>query len=122
MAPTGPVNGPKPAKGVASNNVPNAQVKSQSAQQQASRPESQARSATVASSLAESRAILESARDKARKVDERLIEELRKAITEGHFTVDPHALAERMINDAAGSVDPSHLEFPVGESSDSDGE
>ena len=122
MAPTGPVNGPKPVKGVASNNVPNAQVKSESAQQQASKPESQARSATVASSLAESRALLENARDKARKVDERLIEELRKAITEGRFTVDPHALAERMINDAAGSIDPSHSNFPVGESSDSDGE
>jgi flagellar biosynthesis anti-sigma factor FlgM len=122
MAPTGPINGPKPAKGVGSNNVPNAQVKSQSAQQHASKPESQARSATVATSLAESRAMLESARDTARKVDERLIEELRQAITEGQFTVDPHALAERMINDAAGSIDPSHLGFPVGESSDSDGE
>ena len=111
MAPTGPVDGAKPAKGVASKNVRQEAAKTASRTGRMAAPEAQAQSATVASSLAENRRVLKNAREEARRIDDRMIEDLRKAIEEGRFEVDPHALANRIVNDATGADDlaPSDL-------------
>ena len=112
MAPTGPINGAKPNKGVASNNVRQEAAKTATSQTtRAAQPEAQSQSATVASTLSENRKVLENAREQARQIDDRMIEDLCKAISEGRFSVDPHALAERIANDAAGADDlfPSEL-------------
>lgn len=113
MAPTGPINGAKPNKGVASNkDVRQEAAKTATSQTtRAAQPEAQSQSATVASTLSENRKVLENAREQASQIDDRMIEDLRKAIAEGRFSVDPHALADRIIDDATGADDlfPSEL-------------
>ena len=100
MAPTGPVNGPKP-KGVGNRSVRQTPKETGRADRTMS-SEAPSPTATQASSLAAHQKVLASAREEAQRVDERMIMELRQAIADGSFKVDPYALAESILGDVAG--------------------
>ena len=100
MAPTGPVNGPKP-KGVG-NRAVRQTPKETGRTDRTTSSEAPSQTATQASSLAAHQKVLGSAREEAQRVDERMIMELRQAIADGSFKVDPYALAESILGDVAG--------------------
>lgn len=118
MAPTGPVNGAKPPKGIANRSVRQTPQNTG----RSDRASSQSRTATTASSLATHQKVLKSARVEAHAVDQRVIMELRQAIAEGRFEVDPHALAESILGDVAGFDGLSGSDSPAGESGSAGGE
>ena len=102
MAPTGPVNGPKPGNKGIGNRAVRQTPKETGRTDRATNNEAAGRTATQASSLAAHQKVLGSAREEARQVDERMIMELRQAIADGSFKVDPYALAESILGDVAG--------------------
>ena len=61
----------------------------------------------VADSVATTRRLIEVAQEEFSRADEKTIEELRMAIKEGRFKVDPERLASRLIADALGEVEGS---------------
>jgi flagellar biosynthesis anti-sigma factor FlgM len=62
---------------------------------------------SVADSVATTRRLIEVAQEEFSRADEKTIEELRMAIKEGRFKVDPERLASRLIADALGEVEGS---------------
>ena len=56
----------------------------------------------VADSVQETRKLIDVAQNEIRRTDEALIEELKNAIKEGRFKVDPEKLAAQMVADALG--------------------
>ena len=111
MAPTGPVNGPKP-NGIGSRSVRQT-PKDTGRSARATSSEATRRTATQASSHATHQKVLASAREEAHRVDERMIMDLRQAIAEGSFKVDPHALAESILGDVAGYDELSESNSPA---------
>jgi flagellar biosynthesis anti-sigma factor FlgM len=61
----------------------------------------------VADSVATTRRLIEVAEEEFNRADTKTIEELRMAIKEGRFKVDPERLASRLIADALGEVEDS---------------
>lgn len=114
MAPTGPINGSKPPKGLDNRTV--SQTPSESGRSdRTSSSEGNSRKATLSSSLATHQKVLKSARDSARAVDQSVIMDLRQAIADGRFEVDPHALAASILGDVVGYDGFSESYSPAGD-------
>lgn len=58
--------------------------------------------ANVADSVGEARQLMETALNEVRRADQARVAELKEAIAEGRYRVDPADVAKRMITDALG--------------------
>jgi negative regulator of flagellin synthesis FlgM len=100
---TKPLDGTPPRKDVA-----RAAVRKPAAEpaegREAQAPAQNGEPASVADSVTNARHVLGTAGAEVARVDARTIAELREAIRNGTFRVDPEALADRMLDDALGGL------------------
>ena len=106
MSTTRPIPGSEPIKEVGSKRVQQVKVDHASKADRSSTSESrEVGSATVAESVQSTRRLMEVAQEEFSSADEKMIEELKTAIKEGRFKVDPDRLAARMVADALGELE-----------------
>jgi flagellar biosynthesis anti-sigma factor FlgM len=107
MSTTRPIGGSEPIKEVGNKRVQQTTKSDSSAPVERAADAKEAGSATVAESVQTTRRLMEVAQEEFNRSDKDLIEELKAAIKEGRFKVDPDRLAARLISDALGDFDES---------------
>ena len=104
MSTTRPIGGGEPIKEVGGKRVQQAKKASGSSSVERAAEAKEAGPATVAESVQTTRRLMEVAQEEFNRSDKALIDELKAAIKEGRFKIDPDRLAARLIADALGEV------------------
>ena len=103
MTPTRPVdNSPKTPAEIAARSARRAAKGGGASAAPASAPASPA---TVSASLSGANSLIASGKEEVSRIDREQLLAIKTAIRDGSFTIDPEALAERILTDALGSED-----------------
>lgn len=86
-------------------NTPTVQRVAVTADVTSAQAKAQSSPAEVAESVAQARTVVDSAKAGVADLDMEIVAELRDAIREGRFGVEPHALAGRLLDDVFGAAE-----------------
>ena len=102
MSPTRPVDNPKTPAEIAARTSRRLAKGGGATAPAASTP---AASATVSDSLSGAQSLIASGREEVSRIDREQLLAIKTAIQDGTFSIDPEALADRILTDAFGSDD-----------------
>ena len=106
MSTTRPITGREPSKDVGAKRVSSSKAGRSESVERTSGSEARETTPTkVADSVQSTSNLVEVAKQEFNRADEQLLEDLKQAVKEGRFKVDPDRLAARLVEDAFHDLD-----------------